>query len=420
MSTWFIAWIITTQCANFAFYLAITRVVHGWWRAVAAYVGGYLAPLGISLLWVNPQLHGGQQGTAGALALGFPLFFAVWSLVTMSMSRGTFGHRLFVVLVCGVHQIGAFVFCLLTLHRLSTVVGGALDVLIMAGMGALLLVNVIPHVMQMDEGADWCVLNLTAVMSLALLFVAGYYPTYMPTGSGGDITIFVAAYLFSIVCVPLIRFFAQKNRVERMLRVARENARVMLAEVKSTRLAEEGVRRVQHDMRHHVSAVREMLAAGRIQEAEEYLANMSRHELISSLGSTHWCANPLIDALFAVAERKAVTRGKKLVVTADVPAGMILSEPDVVALVGNLLDNAVLHGEPGEVRVTFTLDHGQIFRLAVENEVKSDFVLVAGLPAGNEGVGLMSVRRVVEKYHGLMGYEVLDNKLICKVVMGCV
>jgi len=419
VSIWFVIWIIATQCANFAFYLMVTRLVHGLWCQVGVYFIGYLLPLALSLKWVDPQLHSGADGTVGSLALGFPLFFAVWSLVTMGMSRGTLGHRFFVVLVCGVHQIGAFVFSLLVQNRLSAPFGGILAVLIMAGMGAFLLFNVIPHVMRMDDGADWRILNLTAVMSLALLFVTGYYPTYMPTGRGGDITIFIVAYGFSVVCVPLTRSFAKKTRVERMLRIARDNARVMLAELKSMRLVEEGARRVRHDMRHHVSVVREMLVAGRVKEAEEYLANMCRHELMSSLGSTHWCANPLIDALLAVADRKASVCGKKLTAEADVPEGLPFDEVDVVTIVGNLLENAIRSGVGREVSASLALEHG-VLRLKVTNSVKPDFVLIKGLPSAVEGVGLLSVRRVVEKYHGLMGYGLNGTELVCKVVVGCV
>jgi len=424
MTVWFFIWAAAAHGVAFAFYLRVTRGTYGWVRTVAAYVAFFLLPFAACLLFANPSLvipplQDGVPDSSGALAVGNMLFFGLWTVLALAMSRGVRGRRLFAVLCCGVHQVGAFILSLLFLHRLSAAWGGVLAVGTMAGMGLLFFLFGIPAVLKMDESADWRFLNLTAAMNLMLLFSTGCWPIYVPTGTWQDLVVFLLANFAAIAYFPVCHASAETNRMKRTIRMIQDNTRILQAELRSAQAAEEGARRVRHDTRHHNDVVREMLAAGRVKEAEEYLANVNRHELLSSLGRRRWCDNHLVNALLAVAERKAESRGLKLTATADVPAMLALDEADVTALVGNLLENAVLHGEPGEVRATLALDRRGILRLGVENAVRPGFALVNGLPTANEGVGLLSIRRVVEKCRGLMGYEVSAGRLICKVVIGC-
>jgi len=424
VSVWLGIWIVTTHLVAFAFYLRVTRGVYGWVRTIAAYVALFVLPFvacpfcGHHPL-VVPAFHGSAQAPSGVFALGSVLFFTIWAVLTLAMSRGSCGRRLFAILCCGVHQTGAFILSLLFLNRLTSW-GGVLAVAVMAGMGLFFLLFGIPAIQRMDESAGWKTLNLTAVMNLMLLFSAGYWPVFVPTGSWRNLAVFLVANGVAIAYFPVCYVFAETNRMKRTIRMIKDNTRVLQAELKSSLAAEEGARRVRHDARHHNNVVREMLAAGRVKEADQYLANVNRHELMSSLGTRHWCDNHLVNALLAVADRKAASHGLKLEAMADVSATLPLDEADVAALVGNLLENAVLYGEPGEVRATLTLDPNRIFRISVENAVKPGFALVNGLPTANEGVGLLSIRRVVEKYRGLMGYEVEAGRLTCKVVIGCV
>jgi len=420
MHAWFIAWIVTTQCVNFAFFLTVTRLACGWTRSIVAYVAGYLLPLAVALFWIDPGLHGVERGEIGSLAVGFSLFFSVWGAVTMAMSRGSRGRRFFVVLVCGVHQIGACAFSLIVMHALVPhPIGAMAACVIMGGMGVCLVVYGIPTVLKMPENAGWQGLNLTAVMNFMLLFATGFWPVYAPTGSLKDIAVFLVANVVAVVYFPIAQSSAERNRMQHALRLVRDNTRILQGELKSARAVEEGARRVRHDMRHHVAVVREMLASERVKEADEYLANLCHHELLSSMGAYRWCASPLVDAILGVAERKAAACGKKLTATADVPSELPFDEADIVSLFGNLIENALSHGVGDALTVAVALEHG-ILRLMVSNPVRPDLELVNGLPCAAEEVGLMSVRQVVEKHHGLIGYEIRDGELVCKVVIGCV
>jgi len=423
MTAWFVIWAIATHGVAFAFYLKVTRGTYGWARTIAAYVAFFLLPFAACFLFADPRLvvpalRDGARDSSGVFAVGVLLSFGIWTAITMTMSRGARGRRLFAVLCSGVHQMGAFVLSLLFLSRPNPL-GGVLAVCVMVGMGLVFLLLGIPAILKMDESACWRPLNLSAATNLMLLFSTGCWPVYVPTGDWQHLAVFLVANFAAIAYFPVCYAFAETNRMKRTIQMVSDNTRALQDELKLAQAAEEGARRVRHDTRHHNDVVREMLAAGRVKEAEEYLANMNRHELLSSLGTRRWCDNHLVNALLAVADRKAESRGLKLAATADVPGTLALDEADIAALVGNLLENAVLHGEPGEVRATLALDRHGILRLGVENAVRPGFALVNGLPAANEGVGLLSIRRVVEKYRGLMGYEVTAGRLVCKVVIGC-
>jgi len=419
LSVWFMVWIVTTQCVNFAFYLAVTRAARGWARTVAVYLMGYLVPLTVCLLYVNPLLHGGARGASGTLSVGFALFYGLWGVLAVAYARTPFGRNLFSVLVCGVQQIGALSVTLLAMRYIRPEGLGALvGCLLMAGMGAFLFFFILRRVRRMPDRSGWWYLNVVAAANLVLLYATGLWPTSVVEGGFVPVVNFVIAGIVAVVFIPVALAFAERSRAEHALKLVESNTKALLAELVSARSIEAGTRRIRHDTRHHVDVVREMLAAGRVQEADEYLSNVNRHELLT-VNMRRRCGNPLVDALLAVADRKAVSCGKVLSATSDVLASLPLDEPDAVSLIGNLLENAIRHGSGDRVRASVTLEHGKILRLLVSNGVEPGFALVGGLPTETEGVGLMSVRQVVEKYHGVMGYEVKDDMLVCKVVIGC-
>jgi len=414
----FIVWIVTAQCVNFAFYLAVTRVACGWTKTIVAYVGGYVLPLAASLIWLNPHLHGGERGTAGELAFGFVVFFLIWGAITVAMSRGSRGRRLFSVLVCGVHQVGAFVFSLLAMNRLaSSSFGAGLACVIMVGMGVFLVCWGIPSVKKMDETAGWRELNLTAAMNFALLFATGFWPSYVPTGSLHDIAVFVIANVVAIVYFPVCHASAEKNRIERALRDVESNSRVLFAELKLVRAVNDTARRIRHDLRHHNLALVELMKQNKVSEALDYLKELGSEQANLEGAGCFWCENDTVNAILTGCSRKAKAKGLEFSVEARVPRQLRINDMELVAVLANLIENAVNGAAHGTVRVSVIEDRG-VLRIGVSNAVADGFSLTDGLPCPIPGVGIMSVRMAVEKHHGLFDYVLNAGELTARVMLG--
>lgn len=414
---WFVVWAVVTQGVNLAFYLQVTRVVRGWGFTLGAYLVGYLFPLCAALRWINPDFHGGVAGAEGSLAFGFMAFFVIWGLLVLAMSRGPTGHRLSAVLVCGVHQVCAFVFSLVLIVRLPDPWGDIAGSLLMTGLGALLFFFGLPRVLRRYDDANWWGLNVMALMNFLLLYAAGISPIYAPGGHIEDVLVFFVACVVAVAYFPVAKVSSEKRREANLRRQLEGNARILLSELRVSRASEDGARRVRHDARHHAEVLRGMLKSGAIDAALHYIENTLSHELLP-LMNARWCENEIVNAILSAGKGKVESHGLRFEAEARVPGGVRIGEPDLVALVSNLIENAANGGTVGgEVRVSVTADRGAL-RIGVSNPVEEGFELVEGLPCANPGVGIFSVRSVVEKYHGLFDYDLKGGVLTARVMIG--
>jgi len=420
MSGWFVPWIVLTQAVNIAFYLALTRAVRGWGRTIGVYLVGYLVPLACSLFGTNGLLHGESQGGAGWLAVGFVIFYCLWGVLATVMSKGSLGRRLFAVLVCGVHQVGAFAFSLLVMHNVPSVaLGSALGCLIMGVMGGIFLLRILPLVMKMSDRTGWRDLNLTAVMNFLLLYVSGIWPMYVPTGDWSDVMRFIVANAVAVVYFPVALVFADRNRAAAELAHVENSMRQMEAEMRARRAVIDEARREDHDRRHHLRTIAEFLSTGNPEKALTYVQGL-QDEASPKLKITIWIENETVNAIFAGGERLARAEGVAFVAEADVPRQISVSDIDLVAILANLIENAI-HAAPRGTSVAVRLAYeNDILRFRVSNAVKGGFELKDGLPCAEPDIGILSVRTIIEKHHGFFGYQLKDGRIAACGSVSCV
>ncbi len=398
-------------------YFAVTRVAYGWVKTLLG-LAVFYGVIAVAMVIVRRL----NANPASFAPFCYMILFGCWLAVTVLLSRR--GSRIisfFMAVLCGAHQLAMAIVCYALMSHVESKLLSIVTVCgLMMAMGVGMIWFVLPRVRQLSRSVDWWILNVVVCILLALIYTTGFWPIWAAGASLRGAIPFIVAVLALVSFFPMVFDLSEMTAASVQLQQVEDHTRVLMAELRSARASEEGARRVRHDARHHISVVREMLAAGRVKETDEYLANLADHEVLGSSGMRRWCENALVDALLAVADRKATASGRRLVAMADVSAVFPLSETDLVALFGNLFENAILHGAPGDVHVLVVLSGGNVLRLSVANAVAPGFTLVNGLPTEVEGVGITSVRRVVEKYHGVMGYEVEGERLVCKVVIGCV
>ncbi len=91
-----------------------------------------------------------------------------------------------------------------------------------------------------------------------------------------------------------------------------------------------------------------------------------------------------------------------------IPEQMKLHSFDLNVVVGNLLDNAIAASERTEeqfLKLSMRMDKGILFLQVVNScdgipEGVCDIQKMAEKSAEGHGIGLINVRRIVEKYHG--------------------
>jgi len=417
ISAGFIIWIATTQCVNFAFYLAITRVARGWRRTIAAYFV-YFAALA-AIFPLTPLAHGSEHGTAGTLSLTFVGFFTLWGILTIVMSRGAVGRSLFAVILCGAHQLIAFAASLLIIHHASSTITGALLASgVMALMGWFLVAFVIPRTRRMPDRSGWTYLNVMTIAIFALLYAAGIWPIYVPTGSLENIIIFAVAAVVAVVFFPTAIAFSAKSHQASSLASVEENLRMMAEQLESRRETIAKARQIRNDRRSRCEAIIEMLKLGKIDEALTYLNQLKDEASDLQSSQSVWCTNETINAVLSGYERKSEAAGVRFSAMASIGEQSELPELEMVELITNLL----------EVAIRTTRAHGEVtcliqqqkdsFGVTVTNTAVPDLRLSDdGLPLAASDTNLSNAINLARKCHSECHYRLNDGRLTCEVIL---
>ncbi|MDR2108855.1 MAG: GHKL domain-containing protein [Coriobacteriales bacterium] len=176
----------------------------------------------------------------------------------------------------------------------------------------------------------------------------------------------------------------------------------------------DGIRKLRHDMRHQLSAIKGMVEEGELAEAKEYIDTL--YGAIPSISNRILCDNFAVNALAVhyldIAEAADIQCDLRLVVPRKV--GRIL-DIDLCVIIGNLMENAIEACEYVEehkrfIKLSTTVDKTR-FTLVMDNSFDGQLKVRRGefysrkRGLQGRGIGMQSVRAEVLKYDGAMKYE---------------
>lgn len=166
-------------------------------------------------------------------------------------------------------------------------------------------------------------------------------------------------------------------------------------------------RALRHDFRHHLLAMRGMLEANKIAELSEYLDQLSNIEAEGQ--RPQLSRNMAVDSIAAYYDALAQEKRVNITWHLDLPEQLPVAEVDFCAILGNLVENAIIASakldEPKrwvEVASQEVTDHA--LGINVRNSFKGEVRFGRdGLPKTRKqghGIGLSSVVTTVQQYNG--------------------
>ncbi|MCD8119792.1 MAG: GHKL domain-containing protein [Lachnospiraceae bacterium] len=175
-----------------------------------------------------------------------------------------------------------------------------------------------------------------------------------------------------------------------------------------------------HDMKHHLNMLSFLLEQGRSDEAAVYLQSLDVGSLVP-LPKTYTGVEAA-DLILAETKRRADQRGIRLTLEAcPLPLDMAIEKKDLTALLFNLTDNA-LAAAGQEICIRIRTE-GWMFVLYMENDCggqqdgQAEKVSARRGELARHGWGLLSVRSVVEKYHGDISYGKKNGRFCVELYM---
>lgn len=168
----------------------------------------------------------------------------------------------------------------------------------------------------------------------------------------------------------------------------------------------DNVRIIKHDMNNHFNSIRSFLSKGNSKEALEHIGQAEEFLVNSNEIKT---GNTTIDSILNYKALEASKIGIELVITTDVPSEMSVDSFDLTVILGNIIDNAfeaTLFTSKKSVELNISFDR-TILYVSTKNHYDSKRENEKN--RNGRGLGLKSVKKVVNKYNGLIETDSLDN-----------
>jgi len=407
----------------FAALCAITRVGRGWALQSLGLVALCGSDALLEFLWCSRPMP---------LDLWLSVCFAVkWSVIAVlifGLSRASRGRRLFLSIAYGAYAVCyAAVFHLLAYRNVLGLDEGAAFA---TGLAVVAILNlafifwVLPQMPGDCRHYRWRVSSVVAGVIAASLFVSGVWPISVLTAPPRYCSAFALASVVAWVAFPLLCRMMR----ERLFAVAADHRlELMMAEMKVRRSAIDLARRLRHDQRHHRAQIAEYMLSGQYEKVFEYLGALDEEAREVPMDKLVWCENETVNAILSGCSRKAAATGVAFAAEAHVGRTVALPDVELVAVVANLVENAIDACRPpspvlitlASPKVTCVLRQREFgIGITVTNPVPAGFALSdRGLPCAEPGVGMESVRRVVERHGGQWTYELTDGILKCQVIL---
>lgn len=206
--------------------------------------------------------------------------------------------------------------------------------------------------------------------------------------------------------------FSNINYMKKDAEIAlvRQNTEYLFNRMSILQNAVEANRRLRHDIRHHMDVIAEYAKAGDTPAILSYVGEYSQE--ISEAVVKQYSLNRTVNSILSVYADKAGEGGVSFSARCSVPVELKVREIDLIALLGNLLENA-LHGcqQSGKkqpcMEVYVRLQHDRL--VIVCNNTCSDKLRLSGkLPAG-KSIGISSVLSVCKRYAGNLDYKIENS-----------
>lgn len=229
--------------------------------------------------------------------------------------------------------------------------------------------------------------------------------------------LFVATVLiyFSVLWIifAMIRYMIKESRMERI----EKNMQYLQGQLKTAKENELFAKTIRHDFRHHNQNIAAMLQRGETAEALRYIEQYN--ESLDAAKPKEFCPHVTVNAILSNFYTKAQNDGICVSVEADVQEETAVSDMDFVAILSNLLENAINGckecGAKGEITVNLRTVSDKTV-IVCSNPCKPGLVIENDM-IQPKGIGMESMLAAARKYDGDISYRLEDGILTLCVIL---
>lgn len=246
---------------------------------------------------------------------------------------------------------------------------------------------------------------------------------------------FNMVYLFITPVAGVFCTYINLRMILYLQELAQNKSDMRLQEIKNEYLLEnyqtlenhyQQIVETKHEMRHHLFAIRTLLDNREYEKLETYLSKIQEH--FSEAPEPIPCENRVIQAILGHASRRAKELGFNIEYEMLPLPDLTIPEVDLVSLLMNLMENALESNaniqEHKDRWIQVKLKTRPPYLCLSICNARCGELMVAGNSYATtkntsvlHGHGIAVVKRIVDKYHGLISFEHTDNTFHVEIAL---
>lgn len=186
----------------------------------------------------------------------------------------------------------------------------------------------------------------------------------------------------------------------------------------------ENLQRFKHDINNQFISMHQLIVTKKYDELDKQVLNLSEQLNITKIYSH--TGNITVDSIINYKLNSLTSNNVEIATEIAVPETLSIEINDIVALVGNILDNAIYAlkevDTPGKLYFKMVYSRGRIL-IKETNNFKTEIKYVNGeitstkSDSSEHGLGLKNIEKIVKKYNGYMDIEHSSNIFTLNIIM---
>ncbi len=257
----------------------------------------------------------------------------------------------------------------------------------------------------------WASFSLTSTLFLFVFssLISGLYEKIFH--QSGHILIFTVFLIIYSSVLWVVFGNIQQMSSENKLKLIAQKAKYLQSELEIARQNEVIAKRMKHDYRHHLQNILAMLKNGDVEHAVSYIDQYNSS--LDYLNRKEICPNVTVNAILTSFHNIAQNNGISFSAVADTPKHSIIADTDFVAILSNLLENAINGckecGADGGIKINIkTIENKTV--IVCSNPCRDNIAIVNHM-IKNKGIGIDSIVASSRKYCGDISYK-QDNGIL--------
>ncbi|MDP4121266.1 MAG: GHKL domain-containing protein, partial [Bacillota bacterium] len=233
----------------------------------------------------------------------------------------------------------------------------------------------------------------------------------------------ISLFLINIINIKLLNWIsedAEENAKMSMVQEYLKNERKHISKL-DERNSE--IRKMSHDLRHHILTISALLSSGDSIEAQNYIRKLTNEVFHKTkLFDT---GNTLIDSVIEEYNSQAVKNGIKVNFNISILENLPIDEISIVIILGNALENAIEYCSKEKIS-SFDVSirsSDKFLMIEIINPLKetprfkNGFFETGKADSFIHGIGIQSMRETVKSVNGDLSIECKDEKFVFSAIL---